>query len=48
MYLITGLHKETLKMVDVAIASCWAELQAILDQESLNYYGLRWRKLKIG
>lgn len=41
-----GRDKFTLKVVEIAIASCFAELKAILFQERKRYADIGWTRIR--
>ena len=45
MYRIFGIDKVTLRTVEIAIASCFAELRAILREEKRNYTGIGFTRI---
>jgi hypothetical protein len=47
MWRLIGLCKKTLRMVEVAIATCPEERERILSEESGNYYGLKAYKIRL-
>ena len=42
---IFGTDKTTLRTVEIAIASCFAELKAILLQERKRYENIGWTRI---
>jgi hypothetical protein len=45
MWRVVGICKETLRAVEVAVASNAAELSMILRQERGNYFRIRYEKV---
>jgi hypothetical protein len=45
MWRIHGIDKVTLRTVEIAIASCFAELRAILNQERKRYWDIGWTRI---
>ena len=45
MWRIHGIDRVTFKVVEIAIASCFAELKAILFQERKRYENIGWTRI---